>query len=56
MLWTAGDSRVQRKCLFIGVVANHCIINNSMTLVGFDAHAQAQVPLLLSNFRLNPSF
>ena len=56
MLWTSYDSRVQRKHLFIGVLANHCIINNSMTLVGFDPLPQAQVPLLMSNFRLNPSF
>ena len=30
-------------------------INNSMTLVGFDAHPHAQFPLLLINFRFNPS-
>ena len=34
---------------------NHCRINNSMALIGFDARTQAQFPFSLINFRFNPS-
>ena len=36
-------------------VPNHCRINNSMALIGFDTRIHAQFPLLLINFRFNPS-